>query len=151
MSTHANIYLPVGKLVIYKHHDGRPKDILPVLSHVVNESSIFMPSYRGKHADWRGEMGYLAHRIVSFFAVSDFMRRSLTGIRFTERDISSIVSPMAILTQDNMAAQFEYRIQKNGDISFFNMNSTGNPRVLPYKTDMKNVLNQLAAIGADDQ
>jgi hypothetical protein len=159
MSTHAGIYLPYGKIRLYKHFDGRPKHILPVLSHVVYKSSIFVrsgfngagtPLYKGSKADLLDEMGYLATRIITQFAVLDYRRRTSSGLKFEDEDIQSVVSPMAIMTNDNMNADYEYRIQKNGDISFFNVGEAGTPHILPYGTDMKDALHQLALIGADD-
>jgi hypothetical protein len=159
MSTHAGIYLPYGKIQLYKHFDGCPRDILPVISQVVNESSIFVRQidddpktmlYKGSKADLLDEMGYLATRIITMFAVLDYRRKSSTGIKFDDRDLSSIISPMSIRVKDDMQVDYEYRILKTGDIEFFNVGEAGTPHILSFKTDMKSVLYQLAAIGADD-
>jgi hypothetical protein len=158
MSTRANIFLPYGKLALYKHFDGMPRTILPVISQVVNESSIFVRKvdgdpktmmYKGCKKDLMDEMGFLATRIITQFAVQDYRRRASTGLNFEDRDISSIVSPMKICTThaELLAATYEYYIQKNGDIKFCNVNVSGTPHVLTYKSDMKNALYQLAAIG----
>jgi hypothetical protein len=153
MSTHANIFMPYGNLILYKHFDGMPRSILPVLSQVVNESSIFVRQidsdpktmmYRGTKKDLLVEMGYLACRIITRFAVLDYRRRTSTGLKIEDRDISFIVSPMKICTGSEMAAKFEYHIQKNGDIQFVNVDVGGTPHTLTYKTDMKNALYQLA-------
>jgi hypothetical protein len=159
VSTHANIYLPYGKMCLYKHFDGRPKDILPVLSQVVNESSIFVRSgmdgagkqlYKGSKADLLDEMGYLAARIITLFAVLDYRRRTSTGLKFDDRDISGIVSPMSIRVKDDMDADYHYAIGKDGGITYQNV-FNGQLHELPYKSDMKNPLYQLAALDDDSE
>jgi hypothetical protein len=171
MSTHAQIFMPSGPLVLYKHYDGRPKNVLPALSMVINESSIFLRTGRGGAGEqmWNGtqkqfdeEMGYLAHRIIITFALRDYRRRTSTGIKFTDKDLTGLVGAMAIEVinrrkwrddqedDGDLNADYEYRIERNGDISFFNTDLGGTPRVLPYGTDMTDALHQLALIGADD-
>ena len=161
MSTHANIYMPIGELVLYKHFDGRPKNVLPALSQIVNESSIFLTSGRngGGKRMWNGtdedlldEMGYLAHRIVIFFAIKDYQRRTSTGIKFGDGDLTGIISPMSIRVKDDMDADYHYHIERSGDIRFF-LKGPVEPqvRILPYGTNMNDPLYRLAAIDDDSE
>ena len=156
MSTHANIVMPYGQFVIYKHFDGYPKSILPPLVRCVAESSIFLRKrtddekslmFRGSEEDLLEEMGFLVTRIITQFAVLDYMMRSSTGIKFEPRDISGIVSPTKICTAEDMSATYTYRIQKNGDILVCSYK--GEFRV-PYKSDLSGVLDQLVLAAEED-
>ena len=162
MSTHANIYMPIGDLVLYKHFDGHPRHILPILSQAINESSIFLttgrngggtPMWKGSDQDLLDEMGFLAHRIIVLFTIKDYQRRTSTGIVFEDRDLTGLVSPIKICTDDSMGATYHFRIQRNGDIVFYNSfeeEKTGKTSVLPHHTDMKSALYQLAVIDGDE-
>lgn len=151
MSTHANIVMPWGKFVIYKHFDGYPKSILPPLVRCVAESSIFLRKvtsdensvmYKRDDEEFLlEEMGFLVPRIITQFAVLDYMMRTSTGLKFEARDISAIVSPTKISLEEDMSATYTYRIQKNGDILVCSHKSQF---TVPYKSDLSGVLDQLA-------
>lgn len=158
MSTHANIVMPYGDFVVYKHFDGYPRSVLPQLMQVVGESSIFVrkrdndPSsmlFNGSEEELLDEMGYLVCRIITFFAVSDYVRRTSTGLTFTPKDYSAVVSPTAICKGPTIEADYFYFIEKSGDITV-QATGTGKKYVIPFKTDLSGVLEQLAMIGEDD-
>lgn len=152
MSTHANIYLPYGDFVIYKHHDGYPSAILPPLVRCIAESSIFIRKrdddpksimYHSTQAELVDEMGYFVSRIITQFAVLDYRRRTSTGIQFEDRDISGIVSPTKVCRGGGMYATYTYRITKIGEIDVF-MSNDKRPRfTVPYKADLNGPLDQL--------
>lgn len=158
MSTHACIVMPYGDFTVYKHFDGYPRAILPTLVQTVGESSIFVrkrdddPStmmYQGSEEDLLDEMGYLVSRIITHFAVADYVRRTSTGLKFTPRDYSAVISPTAVCVGINKAVDYIYYIQKNGDVLVENVGGQTKFTV-GFKAKVDGILEQLALLKEDD-